>query len=76
MAVGGSEIVLFDPFGSVSGRNRSSVGEQIGVCGKCGAMVASGFETLHATWHGTAGWSQQAGMTSRQARGPMDPSSP
>ncbi len=37
------------------------------VCGKCGAMVAAGFEGTHAAWHNTGAWSQQA-MTTRAAR--------
>jgi hypothetical protein len=40
-------------------------GEQLVLseCGKCGAAIIPGQESKHATWHGTAGWSQQAAMT-------------
>ena len=76
MPVGSTEIVRFDAPGTTAGKNRSALqSDQVNVCGKCGAMVAPGFESTHATWHNTGAWSQQA-MTSRDARGPWDQNAP
>jgi hypothetical protein len=74
MAVGSTEIVTgFDTI------NETPYGPKIvtaGVCGKCGAMVAPGFESTHATWHGTAGWVQTAGMTNRPGRTAWESNAP
>jgi hypothetical protein len=78
MAVGGTEIVIFDAPGTTMGRNRSTLGsDQIAMCGKCGAMiVVPDGVALHVTFHGTGAWVQTAGMTNRQARGPWDANNP
>ncbi len=66
MAVGSTEIATgfdMDPKQHAYGPKIPSPG----VCGKCGAVVAGGFEVTHAAWHNTGAWSQQA-MTVRAAR--------
>jgi hypothetical protein len=74
MAVGGTEIVTnFEAIPTGSGR--PTISGQISACGKCGAVIFPGFEATHASWHNTAGWSQQA-MTTRVARGPYEQNSP
>jgi len=74
MAVGGTEVVRGFQKDRVQ-PYAPALTEMAAICGKCGAIVAEGFESVHGAWHNTGAWSQQA-MTVRNARGPHEPNSP
>jgi hypothetical protein len=73
MAVGSTEVVRGFQKDRVQPQ-APALPDMAAICGKCGAVVADGFESLHATFHNTA-WTQTL-PTVRNARGPFEANSP
>jgi len=67
-----TEILIFDAPGTPGRATLNS--PQIAVCGRCGAMLAPGYEVMHVAFHGVA--FSTATMTVRWARGPSEANSP
>jgi hypothetical protein len=76
MAVGNGEMVHSFDLDSSDRPGAPKVGRLAGVCGRCGALVAQGFEAIHSGWHNANSATLGAISTTRQARGAFETNSP